>query len=1390
MVPGCLSGDAWSVCVVIPGGSPFTGGSQALKRHGLIPKVRRSLVTVLLFCLVSTGLTTAVSSVPAHATPAGQVPVVNSSAAQPSRLADPAKMLSPGWNQSADRIVAVQGDQSGLHVLVADEASGYEWQTVATLGDPGVLTSGWIGQACVTGDGQYAVVVYAPREVTNMAGAMGVLGRVAIVSLESGTVRQVGGGYSVAYFDPGCGTGDQAVLTRGGWGGDTSALPASTGLQMINASTGVTSMNVAVPGQATSPVPYQGEIAAAYGSGISEIGAGGQTRLLARTTGVPFRLVTDGAGGLGFETQGSGQVLLHRLAAGRVSQVGSAAEGTLQLAAQGGRVWVTGASSSALRGLSTDWRSVSAPAGSLVSTTGQFAATSVASVGEKSQQPGDPESVQIQGQLLQGSRARVKFTVPTTSDLSQDESAGKPLGPRAAAVPATAGSGTTPVSADRTCGIALDDPSIQAYQPGFNQVEWAADQAVQGTLTDTRAAELYGSALPSYTPQGMFPLPSLTGGGRIPAQVLLGVLTQESNLQQASVHVVQGQASNPLTSFNWYGNWIDSFTVESDNINWAASDCGYGIGQITSGMCLSQGANNDPECQYAAPLSDTDQLAVAVDYQANIAKAAQILADYWNQLEADHITVNGGESDAANYIDNWYMTLWAYNSGLEPGSSEYGNTSGCTPGPSCTDSNGDWGLGYADNPANPAYPPDRPVFPDGSASNYLAPGGNSYSPDWDMSHPQYWTYQEKVISWAFDSVTLFNYNTQSDQQAFAYASGNAEYPPTSDFCTSDDYCDPSVLNDTSPTASSDPCELTGSNDTDHCWWHWPVTWSGDCTSGSCGISVLTYSAGASAPADPTIATEFAPDCTLGSLPSDAVIVGTDESAMGCPGQDWTSAGSMTWNFGEDNSNDTYPSKIYLDQIGSGFGGHFWFSYTIPNDAYDPTTGNQPSTTTAPQPADADLKITGTWPAPSSVSGWTQIYAHIPVYGAWDPQANYQIYPGDNEAVQHSVVNQAQQANTWVSLGVFDLSAGASVSLSNVTYSGYGRDIAWNALAYVPSSKPAYDYVALGDSYSSGQGLTPYMSDSNYSYDGMTSECDRSKTQAYPDLVVAPGSTTSIADQAATPGSGYQFSFLACNGQWTTQITESAADEQEAPEYGQVAQSPMQNVPAWDSLDLGYGELPQADQGYLNANTNLVTMTTGGDDARFASVLETCIPHQTLTGSCDATLSGDPSALNVYEPEVIADLPLHLEQVYKTIATDAPNAEIIVIAYPNLFTDDQNSDGCLEVPYEVGPGLADWLNKMGDDMRTATETAVSWAISQGIDINMINADPAFEGHESCDSPYNWINYETAGFPAPGGGSFHPNFEGQVEFADLVDECLNNDIPSAYTIPADGTCAKLY
>ena len=153
-------------------------------------------------------------------------------------------------------------------------------------------------------------------------------------------------------------------------------------------------------------------------------------------------------------------------------------------------------------------------------------AEAVAPVKGQHYDPPRAQPVTVSAQLLAGKRGNASFKVAT---------AAPPAAPRAgeAGTTAMAAAGTSTAATTalvrpdarrrgrrrrrcRPTGPArsrLDDPTIQAYQPTFKQVEWAADQAVQGTLTTPRPANLYGSGLPTYTPQGLFPLPRWPGAG-------------------------------------------------------------------------------------------------------------------------------------------------------------------------------------------------------------------------------------------------------------------------------------------------------------------------------------------------------------------------------------------------------------------------------------------------------------------------------------------------------------------------------------------------------------------------------------------------------------------------------------------------------------------------------------------------------------------------------------------------------------------------------------------------------------------------------------------------------------------------------------------------------------
>lgn len=1353
------------------------------------------------------------------------------------RLADPDRVLPPGWRRSADRLVVVTGDATGLHVLVADASDGYVWRTVATLAVSGTDTTQWIGQACVTGDGRHAVVVYAPRSITNDPQAMGDGALAAVVNLSTGQVTQVGLGVSAAYFDPGCGTGQTAVLTQGGFGaGLTPALADATRLMTLDATTGKIVSMVTVPGELTSAVPWRGQIAAADGARLLRVGSHGQVSVMAAAAGPVFHLVPDASGGLGFQVVSGRRVQVRRWASGRDRLIATAPVGSVELSQTGGRVFVTGRHARQLGHMPAAWRSLDVPAGADISTTGMFAVTSAVTpldmgAGVRSTaRPDAAQPVYIDGQATASGQQAV-FAVPAAPAAGVSPMPRPLLGlGGATAPPGRAGEqktvrpsavnpATTTYDPDRTCAVARNDPTIQTYQPSAEQVEWAADQAVQGDLTGKQGPNLYGSGLPAYSPQGIFPAPGLDGGGNVPAQVLLGVLAQESNLDQASDHAIIGQTGNFMPSYNWYGDYASLTLQPGTYVDWAASDCGYGIAQVTTGMCMAGnsncGSNNEP-------FPYDNQVAVAIDYEANIAAGLQILEQKWNQLYQQGIIPNDANP---KYIENWWFAVWDYNSGMEP-DAQNGNTTGCTPGPKCTDSDGDWGLGWVNNPANMSYPPDRPEF---LYPSYVSPGGTVYSTSYDLSHPQYWSYEEKVMGFAYYGFTAYNYVKQTWEQAYhpgQWPSSSTGYsqPPYTQFCSqaasTNDHCDPSDVLTGKDSDATDPCQQPDSL-ADHCWWHWPSTWT-NCAN-TCGQQFLTYAKGKANPGDPGVPPGYAPDCSSSPLPSDAVIVGDTASSIPAPlgcGESWkTNGGTITWKFapGVDpvSPQTVYPSKIDFHQIGGGYSGHFWFTHTIPSSSASPG-GNQPPQTG--NSGDAELQVTGTWSPPSSVTGWTRIMAAIPDEGAWDPEANYQISLG-NGTTEYRVVNQAYQVDTWVSLGFFDLSKGASVSLSNVTWLGLGDDIAWDAMAFIPASKPAADYVAMGDSYSSAEGLSPYVPTSDYNYSGMQDTCHRSASQSYADLVTLPGSQSgSIEKEAATPSGKVQFAFTACSGVLTPDITENAIDRDcsTAPystwcgwdeagytdwtnKYEGSGGPAVTNVVAGTSTPSTSIEIPQADQGWLSPTTTLVTITQGGDDARFSSVMSACVEADNIVspdpGGCSGsnfylTHNGvvDPQPLYKFEPQVISAVGWHLEQAYAAIAAAAPNAEIIVLGYPRLFAGDLDpSSGCsVDAASEITVPDETMLNSFGDQLDAQISGAVAHEQAAGVDIHYIDPNNAFAGHEVCSST-PWINgvvneeVSNAGTAIPGTDSFHPMAAGQKEFATLIDECLAGTLPSA-----DGKC----
>src|SRR6201994_464832 len=150
---------------------------------------------------------------------------------------------------------------------------------------------------------------------------------------------------------------------------------------------------------------------------------------------------------------------------------------------------------------------------------------------------------------------------------------------------------------------------------------------------------------------------------------------------------------------------------------------------------------------------------------------------------------------------------------------------------------------------------------------------------------------------------------------------------------------------------------------------------------------------------------------------------------------------------------------------------------------------------------------------------------------------------------------------------------------------------------------AVHYVALGDSYASGVGA------------GSTSGSCSQSPNAYPKLWAAANPVAS-------------FTFAACSNATTADVISSQLSS-------------------------------------LSPATTLVSLTAGGDDVGFVSIMETCVLGS--TSACE-------SAVAKAEQYAVTTLPGNLDTMLADIRAKAPSAQVIVADYPDFY--DTSAPVCI------------------------------------------------------------------------------------------------------------------
>jgi lysophospholipase L1-like esterase len=172
--------------------------------------------------------------------------------------------------------------------------------------------------------------------------------------------------------------------------------------------------------------------------------------------------------------------------------------------------------------------------------------------------------------------------------------------------------------------------------------------------------------------------------------------------------------------------------------------------------------------------------------------------------------------------------------------------------------------------------------------------------------------------------------------------------------------------------------------------------------------------------------------------------------------------------------------------------------------------------------------------------------------------------------------------------------------------------------------------------------------------------------------------------------------------------------------------------------------------------SLVTLTIGGNDIGFASIIETCASlsfSDPFGAPCEAhyTAGGTDQlaqAVKRTAPKVDATL--------RAIRARAPHARILLVGYPDILPN--TGEGCWPaVPFAYGdvPYLRG-VEKELDQMLAAA------AASNGAAYVDTYSDSI--GHDVCKPPKTrWVEGATPTSPA---APFHPNRMGELEMADQV------------------------
>ncbi|MBO9578073.1 MAG: LPXTG cell wall anchor domain-containing protein [Microbacteriaceae bacterium] len=284
----------------------------------------------------------------------------------------------------------------------------------------------------------------------------------------------------------------------------------------------------------------------------------------------------------------------------------------------------------------------------------------------------------------------------------------------------------------------------------------------------------------------------------------------------------------------------------------------------------------------------------------------------------------------------------------------------------------------------------------------------------------------------------------------------------------------------------------------------------------------------------------------------------------------------------------------------------------------------------------------------------------------------------------------------------------------------------------PGGSGDFDIVSLGDSYSAGFGILPFLQDSPFP--GTVTEGGVTLNGCYQAEADYPHQVAGLL--------GFPLDDQTCSGAVTANLTTTP----QTTMVGQLA--------------------PAVQAAALSAQTDVVTLTIGGNDLLFSTIAEHCIRlsesdapisllfYSPTVSSCEqfytapagtySYTSDGTTYTNINVDELLTGTVVPaLTATYAAIAAAAPNAEVFVVGYPQIATSDSTkAASCYSLDSDTAPvdavpfGPSDilWLSQVEHALVDQIESLTAAA---GTRFHYVDGWTPSAEHTLCDGADSWI-----------------------------------------------------